>query len=140
MTKMIIFGSRTLKDKRIKEILEKEIDGCQDLEEIITGGETAGVSQIGRELARKKAIPLKLFFLNQDRYGRAKYDHRSKEILAEGNYAVVIWNGKSKGTFNELELIKKMKIRYKLYLVEDIELEFIYDNFDLDAFDFTEEI
>lgn len=89
MKGLIIFGSRTLNDKVVREY-------CQE-----------------------NCIPLKLHFLNR-KYGCGMYHHRSKAILEEGDHCILIHDGKSRGTQNELELAKKMGVPTSYHYLEII--------------------
>ena len=109
--KIAIFGSRTLSDERVEEIIQQKINELTPVE-IITSGETTGVNEIARNKARENKITLTLEWANNDKYASGKYEHRSIEILKKCNYAIFIHDGISKGTKNELLIAKKMKIKY----------------------------
>jgi hypothetical protein len=108
--RLSVQGSRSLGDERVKTIL-LEIINEKNISEIITHAEPEGVCQVARELARELAIPLKLHFLNF-KYLRGAFEHRSKELLKDSDFTILIHDGVSQGTKNELSLAKKMKIPY----------------------------
>jgi uncharacterized phage-like protein YoqJ len=57
---------------------------------------------------------------------------RSKAILEHADFVVLIHDGKSKGTSNELKMIEKMGIPYKYYQLDplsdfDLDIEQLFD-------------
>lgn len=90
-------------------------------EYIVTSGETEGISMLARRYARKAGIPLKLHFLNRE-YGRGQFHERSKAIATESTHLIIIHDGQSIGTANELALVKKLKKPYTYHLIEAGEL------------------
>jgi len=106
-TKVGIFGSRTLKDERIKililEAIKKYKPSC-----IVTAQEAGGVSEVAQRIAKEKAIPLTVHFLNF-RYLRGAFEKRGKFILENSDWILIIHDGKSKGTYNEWQMTKKHK-------------------------------
>lgn len=110
--KLAIFGSRTLSDERVENLIQNKIDELKP-ECIITSGETTGVNEIARTKARDNKIRLILEFANNKKYAAGKYEHRSIEILKQCEFAIFIHDGQSKGTLNELAIAKKMHKRYE---------------------------
>lgn len=103
--RMGVFGSRTLKDERVKTIiLEKIIELQPTL--IITAQEPQGVCEVAQRVCKEYGYPLQLHFLNMI-YLRGMIEQRSKEIIAESDYLVIIHDGVSQGTANEKILAKK---------------------------------
>ena len=110
--RLAIFGSRTLSDERVEELIQLKIDELKP-ECIITSGETSGVNEIARAKAKENKIRLVLEFVNNKKYAAGKYEHRSIEILKQCEFAIFIHDGQSKGTLNELAIAKKMRKRYE---------------------------
>jgi len=110
--KLAIFGSRTLSDERVENLIQNKIDELKP-ECIITSGETTGVNEIARTKARDNKIRLILEFANNKKHAAGKYEHRSIEILKQCDFAIFIHDGQSKGTLNELAIAKKMHKRYE---------------------------
>lgn len=113
--RLAVCGSRTLKDERVKIILMEEIE-AYGITQITTHAEPEGVCGVARTLAREKAIPLKLHFLNF-KYLRGAFEHRSRDVFKDCDRCVFIWDGKSKGTSNELKMCKKMNIPHSFHEV-----------------------
>ena len=105
---LCFMGSRTFEDKETIGIIEKEIEK-HNPEYIVEPGDAAGVCAIARLIAKRDKISLKLHFLNQAKYARGKYHHRSLAVLQECDHVVFIHEGTSKGTINELTLAKELK-------------------------------
>ncbi|WP_319405352.1 hypothetical protein [uncultured Desulfosarcina sp.] len=117
--KLSVHGSRTLNDERVKILLMEEIETF-GITEIVTHAEPEGVCKVARDLCKEKAIPLKLHFLNF-KYLRGAFEHRSLDVLNDGDRAIFIHDGKSKGTANELILAKKMNVPYTFHELEKTE-------------------
>ena len=113
ITRLAVCGSRTLKDERVKIILMEEI-AAHGITEVVTHAEPEGVCEMARALCREKAIPLKLHFLNF-KYLRGAFEHRSRDVFKDCDRCVFIWDGKSKGTSNELKMCKKLGIPYTFH-------------------------
>ena len=109
-------GSRTLKDERVRIIILEEIEKHQPTT-IVTHAEPEGVCELARQIAREKAIPLKLHFLNF-KYLRGAFERRSKEILRDCDFSVFIHDGRSKGTANEISLAEKMGNEHSSYVLD----------------------
>ena len=108
--KLSVHGSRTLQDERVKIILIEEIEKY-GVTEIVTHAEPEGVCEVARRLAKERAIPLKLHFLNF-KYLRGAFEHRSKDVFKDCDRAIFIHDGKSKGTSNEVKLAEKLGVPY----------------------------
>jgi hypothetical protein len=103
--KIGVFGSRSLKDERIKTIiLEKIIELKPTL--ILTCQEPQGVSEVAQRVCKDYGYPLQLHFLNMQ-YLRGAFEQRSKEIIAEADFFIILHDGESKGTSNEKKLVEK---------------------------------
>jgi len=104
-TKMGIFGSRNLRDERVK-ILILEVVRKYKPSHIITCQEPVGVSEVAQRVAKDEAIPLIVHFLNF-RYLRGAFEKRGKFILDDSDWILTIHDGKSKGTLNEHRMTQK---------------------------------
>jgi hypothetical protein len=103
--KVAVFGSRTLKDERVKVIILEKIHELKATM-IVTTQEPSGVCEVAQRVAKEHAIPLELHFLNF-KYLRGAFEHRSKEVVRVSDYFIIIHDGESKGTANELKMVKK---------------------------------
>ena len=114
--KLSFHGSRTLKDERVRIIILEEIKK-HNPDVVVTHAEPEGVCEMARKICREKAIPLKLHFLNF-KYLRGAFEHRSKAVLLDSDYAIFIHDGHSKGTSNEQKLADKMGISSTYHVAE----------------------
>ena len=115
-TSLGVYGSRTLKDERVKIILMEEIEKY-GVTEMVTAAAPGGVCEVARDLCKEKAIPLTLYFLDFQ-FRRGAFEHRSIASLKGAERAVFIHDGVSRGTANELKLARKMGIPYSLYTMK----------------------
>jgi len=114
--KVGVFGSRTLKDARIEAIILEKIKEL-NATMILTSQETYGVCEVAQRVCKKYAYPLQVHFLNMH-YLRGAFEQRSKEIVAEADYFIIIHDGKSKGTLNEKKLVEKSGKPFHYEIVE----------------------
>ena len=116
-----VFGSRTLKDERVEIIITEKIKELNAVK-IITSKEPEGVCEVAQRVAKKYAFPLQLHFLNMQ-YLRGAFEQRSKEIIAEADYFVIIHDGKSRGTLNEKILVEKSGKPYHYEILEEVKYD-----------------
>ena len=114
--KVGVFGSRSLKDERIKTIILEKIKDI-GATKILTCQEPQGVSEVAQRISKDYGYPLQLHFLNMQ-YLRGAFEQRSKEIIADADYFIIIHDGKSKGTENEKKLVEKSGKPYHYEIVE----------------------
>jgi hypothetical protein len=111
-----VLGSRTLKDERVKIILLEMIEKYKPIE-IVTTQEPAGVCEVAQKVAKETATPLHLFFLNF-RYLRGAFERRSKEAIKYADVFIIVHDGESKGTANELAMVKKSGKPHEYHVLE----------------------
>jgi hypothetical protein len=116
-----VFGSRSLKDERVKIILLEAIQQWKP-DYLSTCQEPQGVSEVCQRVAKDAGIPLILHFLNF-RYLRGAFEHRAKEILREATHFVCIHDGVSKGTANEYRMVQKTGKPYVYEVLENTPFE-----------------
>lgn len=114
-----VFGSRGLHDERV-EILILEAMRSGDFDMVVTCQEPQGVSEVAQRVSKKYGFPLELHFLNM-RYLRGAFEQRSKEIVDICDEFLLIHDGESKGTANELKLVEKSGKPYKCERMEKSE-------------------
>ena len=117
--KLAFQGSRSLKKKKeeVLEIIEREIKK-HNPEVVITSGEPDGVCRLAQLYCKRNGITLKLYHLNCKKYARGAFHNRSKSIIEEADHIIIIHDGKSKGTRNELHLTEKLMKPFSYYLIE----------------------
>ena len=124
INRLCIFGSRQLGDDHIMIKLSEKISQLKP-EIIVTAGEAGGVCALARIYCEQHAIPLKLHFLNK-KFAAGMYHHRSLAVLNDCDYVLFIYDGKSKGTKNEIELAQKLDKKYELIIAQDETIEFFH--------------
>jgi len=107
--RLAVFGSRSLHGERVAQAILQAIEDV-GATEIVTAAEPCGVCEVAREIARLTATPLKLHFLDRGSNARGAWHHRSVHVYEDCDHVLLVHDGQSKGTANELELADKMNI------------------------------
>lgn len=131
--KLAVFGSRTLKDDRVKMLIYDAIEET-GADTIVTTQEPLGVCTVAQQIAKERSLVLELHFLNF-RYRTGAYEHRSDDVIKASDFVLLIHDGESHGTRNELERTKKFgkPYRYEVIPATDTKLQRTYDR-KLEAF------
>ena len=117
-----VFGSRTLKDDRVRMLLYEAIEELK-ADTIVTTQEPLGVCTVAQQVAKDVALVLELHFLNFRKYGQGAYHERSLEVIRASDYILLIHDGQSAGTRNELEYTKREKRPYRYTVLEKTDPE-----------------
>jgi hypothetical protein len=117
----VIAGSRTIKDYDL--ILEAftKCDWCDKITEIVSGTAN-GVDILGERLAFDKDLKCSRFPADWNKHGK-KAGHMRNAVMA--NYtdiAIIVWDGKSKGTLNMIKCMEKLGKPYLFFVVRHGEL------------------
>ena len=115
--RLAVFGSRTLTGDAVIDAILKAIDELKPTE-LVTAGEPDGVCDVARNVAREVPLPLKLHFLDTMRCGRGAFHWRSVRVYEDADHVLLIHDGKSQGTANELALAQKMKVPHTYIILE----------------------
>jgi hypothetical protein len=116
--KLGIFGSRSLQDVRVSVEIADFLKENPEYDLIVTTQEPKGVCSLAQKYAKENAIVLELHFLNVKKYARGSFEHRSDEVIKSADFLLVIHDGESAGTSNELARIKKFKKPFKYVRLE----------------------
>jgi hypothetical protein len=116
--KLAIFGSRSIKDSRVKIEIADFLNEHPEFSTLITTQEPKGVCALAQVYAKENAIPLELHFLNIKKYARGAFEHRSDEVIKSADFIILIHDGESQGTENELARVKKFNKPYKYIKLE----------------------
>jgi hypothetical protein len=111
--KLAVFGSRSIKDNRVKIEIADFLNENPDFDMLVTTQEPKGTCALAQIYAKENAIPLELHFLNIKRYARGAFEHRSDEVIKSSDFVLLIHDGESQGTQNELMRVKKFNKPYK---------------------------
>ena len=107
---LLVFGSRTLDDDRIESEVAKFIDGTS-FRIIVTALDPVGVCERVKHFAKASKLGITLIQVGLDKK-RAAGMHESRSIVAlkMADHMLAIWDGKSKGTANEIKMAGKMGV------------------------------
>jgi len=104
--KVVVAGSRAISELYYVQFAIKSANIY--ISELVSGGAN-GIDKLGEQWARDNNINIKLFPADWDQYGKSAGPMRNAEMADYCDAAIIIWDGKSKGTFNMIENIKKRK-------------------------------
>jgi hypothetical protein len=97
------FNNRTLLFNKLDEILDR-----YNISEIISGT-AKGADTLGEQYAEENSLKCTEFPAEWNLYGKGA-GHKRNLLMGEyADYAIVFWDGKSKGTKNMINTMKKLK-------------------------------
>jgi len=136
--KLAFFGSRSLKrrKKEVLKIIEAEIKKYNP-EVVITSGAPGGACKFVRDYCKENGVTLKLYNLDFKKYSKGAFQHRSILTIEDADYIILIHDGKSRGTRNEFNLVRKFG---KLYTYHLIEIQKENTGIDIEQFDIKNEL
>ncbi|WP_084212177.1 DUF2493 domain-containing protein [Geoalkalibacter subterraneus] len=110
--RVIIAGSRTCTDF---QLVESAIAASGFVITRIISGGAKGVDQAGEQWARRNDIPIERFDPDWKRFGRGAGPMRNREMAQNADALIAIWDGKSKGTHNMIDLAKRQGLEVFIY-------------------------
>jgi hypothetical protein len=113
--KTIIAGSRTITD--YNELL-KAIDKIDWEITVVISGNARGVDRLGERWARENNIPLKKYYPDWDKYGKAGGFKRSEKMVWDAEALLALWDGKSNGTKHTITLAQNRGLLNYVHNVE----------------------
>lgn len=111
--KVIIAGSRDVKDYMLVARTVEESGWKDKITEVVSGC-AAGVDTLGEQWARANNIPIKEMPANWNQYGNSAGPMRNRQMAEYADAAIVIWDGKSRGTRNMIENMIRRKKPYRI--------------------------
>ena len=105
--RVAVVGSRSLMVKDVGEYLPAGTT------EIISGG-AKGVDASARRWAKQQGMPMMEYLPDYRRWGRGAPLRRNDEILARADYAVIFWDGISRGTAYMIRCCMEERIPFRL--------------------------
>lgn len=103
--RIIIAGSRTFRNRRlVDETMEKY---KAEVTAICCGG-ARGADALGREWALENGVEVLEFPAQWDLYGKAAGPLRNYEMAQAADFLVAFWDGKSRGTKNMIESMRRL--------------------------------
>lgn len=124
MTKLVISGSRSIKDRQLVYDILDHYRGKTD--ELVCGmalhwlwdtnPDVGGVDRFAYDWAIKNGIPVTPFIPDWAR-GKGAGMMRNADMACYGRVLIAIWDGQSKGTD---DMMKQMKMRGKAVILHDL--------------------
>ena len=118
--RLAVFGSRTLDDDRVAETILEAVDAMKPAA-IVTAAEPHGVCEVARRVAALLPLPLHLHFLDKTHRSAGAWHWRSVAVYRNADHVLLIHDGESQGTSNELALAIKMKLPY-IYIKLEVDI------------------
>lgn len=98
-----VVGSRSFLDY---DRLTKCLDKIPRITKIVSGG-ARGADSLGAQYAQDHNIPLKVHKPDWNKHGKSAGPRRNRLIIADADYIIAFWNGKSRGTAHTIRLAKE---------------------------------
>lgn len=102
-----IIGSRSICNEEAYRMLKNEI-AVLNPTTIISGG-SKGVGEMAETIANRNGYDLETILPEWEKYGKQAAVIRNQAIIKKADYVLAVWDGKSKGTMNEITLAKRLK-------------------------------
>jgi hypothetical protein len=102
--KVVIAGSRNIED--YQELL-LAISSSPFLVTEVVSGHANGVDRMGERYALENNLALTLYPANWEEYGRKAGMIRNSKMADYADAAIVVWDGKSKGSKNMIDNMNK---------------------------------
>jgi hypothetical protein len=115
--KTIIAGSRGIEDIAVVAAAV-EASGFRDRITEVVSGAARGVDRLGEQWAASVGIPVKSCPADWKRQGRGAGLVRNREMADYADALIAIWDGKSRGTRNMIELAEARGLKVFVHVVE----------------------
>jgi YspA, cpYpsA-related SLOG family len=112
--KTIIAGSRNITDL---DLLEQFIEKSGLQITTVISGSARGIDKLGETWADKHDIPVLRYPAEWKKYGRGAGPVRNKDMVDNAEACIVLWDGRSKGTKNMIDLAHKKGLLIHIYKV-----------------------
>ena len=119
MTKLLVCGSRSITDaawvsEKISAYVAEKGFALSELT-LIEGG-AKGVDAMAKAWAVENDVPVETHKADWARYGRGAGHRRNGEMVEAANFVLILWDGISTGTKNDIDLCRKNYKNYKLII------------------------
>lgn len=114
--KTIIAGSRAIDDWAMLYVAVNWARVAEGIEvtEVVSGN-ARGVDLLGELYAEKYNLPLHKFPADWETYGKSAGMIRNKQMLKNAEALIAVWDGKSKGTENMIDIARKAGLKVYVY-------------------------
>lgn len=119
--KLIVAGSRNLTDielfnSSMAKFLERHPN--TQIDEIVSGA-AKGPDSNAILYAKENNIPVKEFPADRNKYGKKAGPIRNEQMAEYADGLLAIWDGKSSGTRNMIDNMKKAKKPFHIFIIKD---------------------
>jgi len=104
----IIAGSRDIEDY---DMVFDHIAKSQFRITKVISGACSGVDAIGECWARQNGIPFEIYPAEWELHGKSAGPIRNADMASRADALILIWDGRSKGSFNMLKEASKHKLK-----------------------------
>lgn len=104
---VIIAGPRTMNDPRPLVDAVRASGWKDKIIGVISGGCPTGADHYAELWCALWAVPMKVFPADWKAHGKAAGPIRNRQMAAEGDALIALWDGKSRGTANMIQEAKK---------------------------------
>lgn len=112
--KVVIAGSRHITD-RLGLVKAIEQSGFEITE--VVCGKSRGVDSLGEAWARANEIPVKEMPADWAKFGKIAGPIRNSDMAKYADAAIILWDGKTKGTLNMIKNMVKLDKPYFIRMV-----------------------
>lgn len=118
--KLMVCGSRSITNKEwVWQQIEKTVKLFNGRPVEILEGDASGVDKLAGEWAKSHNIPLKLYPANWSDNGRAASHIRNRQMVDDCDISLILWDGTSMGTYEDLCYADKNKKPYFLHVYNE---------------------
>ena len=103
--KVIIAGSRDI-HRHVTWLDRHIVESRFDVTHVLEGG-ARGIDRLGREWAKQMNVPFTTYKADWSSYGRSAGLRRNAVMAMNADALIAIWDGKSNGTRNMIELMER---------------------------------
>ena len=111
----IIAGSRNFND--IKELI-KAIESCNWEITTVLCGKAKGVDTLGEIWANYLNIPIEYYPAEWNKFGKSAGYRRNLQMANNADALIALWNGKSRGTHNMINLAREENLKIHIHSIE----------------------
>lgn len=114
--KIIVAGSRTANYGQVRRALE-----CcpwSGLVSCVVSGGARGADEFGEAWARDNGIDIEVCPAEWEKHGKRAGPLRNRQMAELADGLIAVWDGKSRGTANMIEMAKELGLRVFVYLFE----------------------
>ncbi len=112
--KTIIAGTRDIDMRGVLSLLLRDFKAWEITE--VVSGNSGNVDFAGEQWAESHGLPLRLFPANW-KLGRSAGPRRNRQMAEYADALILIWDGKSRGSFNMLGEATRKGLRIKVFEV-----------------------